>query len=57
MEKYLYEQNIHWQNQNYDSGIRRELLDKFKALCDIDQVIAISGISPRIHGDVEKVFY
>lgn len=44
MEKYLYEQNIHWQNQNYDSGIRRELLDKFKALCDIDQVIAISGI-------------
>jgi hypothetical protein len=26
IEKYIYEQNVHWQNQPYDAGIIRESL-------------------------------
>ncbi|MBF0451423.1 MAG: ATP-binding protein [Candidatus Magnetomorum sp.] len=44
IEKYLYEQNIHWQNQSYDAGIEREILSSIKILMDIDQIIAISGV-------------
>jgi hypothetical protein len=44
IEKYLYEQNIHWQNQPYDAGIERECLESIKIIIDTDQVIAISGV-------------
>jgi len=44
IEKYLYEQNVHWQNQPYDAGIERESLELIKILIDTDQIIAISGV-------------
>ncbi|MCF7912657.1 MAG: ATP-binding protein [Candidatus Cloacimonetes bacterium] len=44
MEKYLYEQNIHWGHELYAAGIEREQLTAIMALIEIDQVIAITGI-------------
>ncbi|MCF8307369.1 MAG: ATP-binding protein, partial [Ignavibacteriales bacterium] len=44
MERYLYDQNIHWQEKFYTAGVERELLSEIKPLLAIDQIIAVSGI-------------
>ncbi|ETR73348.1 MAG: ATPase [Candidatus Magnetoglobus multicellularis str. Araruama] len=44
IEKYIYEQNVHWQNQPYDAGIIRESLKSIQIILDTDQTIAISGV-------------
>ncbi len=44
MENYLYEQNLHWQNQSYDAGYERELLSPLMDLVGSDQILSISGI-------------
>ena len=44
MEKYLFDQNLHWQENSYNAGIQRELLSEIKPLIETDQIIAISGI-------------
>jgi predicted AAA+ superfamily ATPase len=44
MERYLYEQNKHWQNTPYESGQRRDLLDDVIQISGSDQIVAISGI-------------
>jgi len=43
-EKYLYEQNLHWQDIKYEAGTERELLKTIMPLMEVDQIIAISGI-------------
>jgi len=44
MERYLYDQNLHWQEKFYQVGVERELLSEIKPLLTVDQIIAISGI-------------
>jgi len=44
MKKYLYDQNLHWQEKKYESGVQRELLSEIKLVLDTDQIIAISGV-------------
>ena len=44
MERYLFDQNLHWQGNTFDAGIHRELLSKIKTLIEIDQIIAVSGV-------------
>jgi uncharacterized protein len=44
LENYLYEQNLHWDGRQYNSGTERELLSKILGLLDTDQIIALSGI-------------
>ena len=43
-EQYLIEQNLHWQNQPFSIGIRRELLDQIRHLIELDHIVAITGI-------------
>lgn len=44
MERYLYDQNLHWQERFYVAGVERELLSEIKPLVNIDQIIGVSGI-------------
>jgi hypothetical protein len=41
IEKYIYEQNVHWQNQPYDAGIIRESLKSIQIILDTDQTIKV----------------
>ncbi|NOY58585.1 MAG: ATP-binding protein [Calditrichaeota bacterium] len=44
LEDYLYEQNLHWQGQQFDAGTERELLISLLPFMELDHILAISGI-------------
>jgi hypothetical protein len=44
MENYLFEQNLHWQQVEYDAGVERFLLKHMLNLMDTDQILTIGGI-------------
>ena len=43
-EKFLIEQNIHWQNKFYSNGYKRKMIEYLIKLVSIKQIIAITGI-------------
>lgn len=43
-EKFLIEQNIHWQNKFYSDGYKRKMIEYLIELISIKQIIAITGI-------------
>ena len=43
-EKFLIEQNIHWQNKFYFDGYKRKMIEYLIKLVSIKQIIAITGI-------------